>query len=291
MKKLLSVLLCALLLLCSAAQAGVVTVLDRDAEPQFDENSSLFRAYFFKTRASDCILLMCGGKTMLVDCADTNYGSQIIYPELQKLGVTRIDYAVNTHPHNDHINGFISLFDCIEVGQFFTCFPLDYCQEQIDCIAACRAHGIEVVEFDNDADLSFGGLDIWVWRDHKYDTPWPIACNPCSLIMHVSYGDCSLILTADCTIESFIDLYAEKGDLIASDIIKMPHHGHNRPSHDAFKAIHPQVAVITNNYSERIHPVHQFLCNYRCFAMYTGSGLIQAATDGETWQVTQYLIW
>ena len=86
-------------------------------------------------------------------------------------------------------------------------------------------------------------------------------------------------------------LYAEKGERIASDIIKMPHHGYNRPSYDAFKAIHPQVGIITNHYSERIHPVYQFMCNHRCFPMYTGSGIIQAATDGKTWQVTQYLIW
>ncbi len=289
MKKILACALALVLLLSACAFASEVLILERDQEPVFDEGAELLRVYFFDTRASDCILLVCGGQTMLVDCADTNYGRMYIAPELEKLGIDHIDYAVNTHPHDDHIGGFSSLFDCVSVGAFYTCFPLDYCQDQIDCLEACRAHGIGIVEFDNGFDLSFGPLKIWVWRDHRYDTPYPAACNACSLFMHVTYGESTLILTADATMESFNDLLAEKGEAIRADVIKMPHHGINRPSYAAFRLIASQVAVVTNSYNERVQPTYQFLINHGCKMLCTGSGIVQAATDGQTWQVVQYM--
>ncbi|MEK3783150.1 MBL fold metallo-hydrolase [Paenibacillus sp. FSL R5-0810] len=37
----------------------------------------------------------------------------------ERLGVTRIDYAINTHPHYDHMGGYTSLLRAKEIGGFY----------------------------------------------------------------------------------------------------------------------------------------------------------------------------
>ena len=291
MKKTVSLLLTCALLIAAACQASSVKQLSKGAKPSFAADTEFLYLCFFDTMASDAILICQGGKTMLLDCADTGYGSRIVAPKLRELGIERVDYAVNTHPHDDHINGFISLFDEVEVGAFYTAFPLDYCEEQIACVKAAKEHGIEVVQIDNDSDLSFGDLRIWVWRDMKYVSSRPSACNACSMVMHITYQNSSVFLSADAPKDCFVHIAEEKKEAIRADIIKMPHHGHGQPTYAAWKLIGPEMAVITNSSINKISDTVQFLHNNRCPYLLTGNGYVEAYTDGKTWQVVQYDKW
>ncbi|MBQ4452730.1 MAG: MBL fold metallo-hydrolase [Clostridia bacterium] len=291
MKRIVCLFAALAVLFAFAASASPVKQLSKGAKPSFGADADLLYLCFFDTMASDAILIRQGGKTMLVDCADTNYGSNVIAPKLRELGIERIDYAVNTHPHDDHINGFISLFDEVEVGAFYTCFPLDFCAEQIACVKAAREHGIEVVRFDSSADLSFGDLKIRVWQDARFADKGPAACNALSLVMHITYQNSAVLLSADAPKDCFVDLAKEKGALIDADIIKMPHHGHGQPTYAAWQLISPELAVITNSTANRISATIQFLHNNRCPYLLTGNGYVEAFTDGKTWQVVQFDKW
>ena len=289
MKKLL---LCALLTLAllfgCQAFASPVTQLSDGTKPDFPESSKLLKVYFINTHgASDAILLTYDGQSMLIDCGDTNYGLMYVKPLLDNLGIDHVDYAFNTHPHDDHINGFLSLLDRVSIGRFYTAFPFSYCAEQTNVLKAAMAHGVEIVNVDNESDISFGELKIWLYQDAKFLTPIAAKANSASMIIHITLGNSTVMITGDAEKPVFSDMYAEKGDAIQADIIKIPHHGYNTPSYEVFKVIGSKFAVITNYYNERLDDSSQFLRNNACQILYTGRGTVEAVTDGTRWTIGQ----
>ncbi len=59
------------------------------------------------------------GKNMLIDAGSAsrywNYGEKTVLPFLQSEGITRINYLVGSHAHNDHIGGFPHLLENLTV--------------------------------------------------------------------------------------------------------------------------------------------------------------------------------
>lgn len=77
------------------------------------------RAWFFDVGQGDAIFVEFGdGKTLLVDAGPykPDAGSWVVGPALRRLGVNRIDWAVATHPHADHIGGLVWMLREFSVG-------------------------------------------------------------------------------------------------------------------------------------------------------------------------------
>ena len=282
MKRFFLTLLALSLLLSSTALASPVSVLKSNQTPAFDEETPVLKVYFFNIHARDSFLLECGGETMLIDCGGYNYGSSFIAPKLEKLGIRHIDYAVNTHPDDDHICGFISLLDSVTVGTFYTCFPEDYNEYQNQTLRALKKHDVPVVALTEDTDLSFGGLTIWTYQD--WDT---FSTNSRSLVMHVSFGDSAVLFMGDTTSDVHDALAAEKGEAIRADLFKVAHHGINKPTDEMFKLVNPKYAVITNNHTDMVDRTVQFLNRHNCPVLYTVRGCVECVTDGREWKIRQ----
>jgi len=64
-----------------------------------------------------------GGKTLLIDAGgghrDWNVGSRVIVSELARRGALTIDYAVLSHPDQDHGYGFLGVDRELRVGEFW----------------------------------------------------------------------------------------------------------------------------------------------------------------------------
>ena len=60
--------------------------------------------YFLDVGQGDSTLFVVDGKTILIDAGEVDMGDRVV-SDLRKLGVTRIDLLVATHPHSDHIGG------------------------------------------------------------------------------------------------------------------------------------------------------------------------------------------
>ena len=60
-------------------------------------------------------MLESGGETMLIDAGNRG-DADLIIQYLDHLGITRLDYVVFTHPHEDHIGSGSRLVNAFEVG-------------------------------------------------------------------------------------------------------------------------------------------------------------------------------
>ncbi len=248
----------------------------------FSPEEETLDLYVAPLRAADCMLLVCGGETMLVDT-----GKESNYPDvkamLDDLGVKRLDYLFNSHPHDDHLGAFPNLAEDFRIGLFLTPFAEDYPDATYQHKAAKAAHekGIEIRQVENEEVFWLGQARITMYQYTKTKD-----MNQLSGVLLVEFGERRLLLTADCS-ELGGRLLAETYDLHA-ELLKYPHHGIGYVFREQIEAINPEFTIIPHGHGDT-KKTQKLLDKWKisyCFATW---GRIHAATDGTVWVVEQEL--
>ena len=73
---------------------------------------------FIDVGQADSILVRNQDKVMLID-AGTNEAGETVVNYLKNLGITKIDYLIGTHPHEDHIGGLDDVINNFDIGQIY----------------------------------------------------------------------------------------------------------------------------------------------------------------------------
>lgn len=79
---------------------------------------SKLQIYYFDVGQADSILVVADDQTMLID-AGNNEDGPLLASYIQGLGITKIDYLVGTHPHEDHIGGLDDIINNFEIGKIY----------------------------------------------------------------------------------------------------------------------------------------------------------------------------
>lgn len=276
-------LLAALLLFCCACCEEAGHVYRAGEELSVVPGADTFDLYVCPLLGADCMVLCCGGQTMLVDMGKANdYGT--IRLVLQDVGVDRIDIAFNTHPHTDHLGSMIQLSADYPVGCFMTAFPPDYTGTeviQISTLKALEEARIPVITVEDGFVFYLGDARVQVIRQTKYVNP-----NPLSAMLKITFGQRSILLCAD-VIGSAQKYLAETHDLKA-DIFKFPHHGLNKVMREFLEGIDPEYAFFTHGYANTAEAQAQ-LVRYGIPHDFATWGMIHLSTDGQIWLVRQHL--
>lgn len=199
---------------------------------------------FLDVGKADCILISCEGSYMLVDAGDVSVTPQVV-EYLQRRGIFRLDYVVATHADDDHIGGMAEVLSRFEVGRFFTpAVAKEYLPDTPSyqkLTAVCRENAIRVEHPSPGDEWVLGGMKAQVLAPlQKYTDS-----NNTSLVLKLSYGEKSFLLTGDAEKESEEAMLFAQEDLSA-DVLKVGHHGSETSSTEPFlEAIKPQYAVIS----------------------------------------------
>ena len=125
MKKILSLFLI-FIIVFNISACGTITQTDvitnpatdttyATAMPEINESAiipenSTFAVHFIDVGQGDAALVLCDGKSMLIDGGRPK-ASDVIYTYLKNQGINCLDYIICTHPDEDHIGGtFCSAF-------------------------------------------------------------------------------------------------------------------------------------------------------------------------------------
>ena len=288
LKRALSLLLCLAALLITMAyaeeEALPPVLIDRINQPDtyadftFDPEAPLLEVIFPQILNCDAIFLRCGGETMLVDCATQGQAQRIINM-CRQLGITRIDWVVNTHPHEDHIGGFRDLIKEVEVGELWICFPEDYNTHMQKAVDWAEKAGIPVVHYADGDALTLGGASIDVWKlEGKISE-----LNDCSAQFFVTFGERTMLMAADLEKlgqKKYVEL---KGEALKADILKYPHHGLEKLTEEYAAAVSPLYFVVTNN--QRSTEGLKYIRRGTVPCAWTVPGFVTLTTDGTTWLV------
>ncbi len=233
-----------------------VAQYSRPADPPFD--SDLLRINTFAVGDGSCHLIRIpdAGRepyTLLYDCGSGGYwsvGGRTIAPALKRLGVSRIDTLVISHPDIDHYNGCLDLVDAVPVGRVMVNAQMWHEPNEDSAPRALldglAQRGIDVQRMSTGWRESHGGVAIeavWPQNDASEDLP----TNDHSIVLKLHTPDGSLLLCGDIQDDAMRPLLeahrAGRIDLRA-DIWQLPHHGDFvATTREFFEAVKPRVLV------------------------------------------------
>ena len=218
--------------------------------------------HFIDVGQGDAALIRTEKGDILID-AGTNSSEDELKAYLDSLGVTDIEYAVFTHPHEDHIGGADMVLDTYNVKNVVLPDATSTSKTFERMMDAIEAEKCGVIEATPEKTFTVGELTCTILA--PISTSYT-ETNDYSVVIRADYGETSVLFTGDAEThseEEMLERYRFKG-LLDCDLLKVGHHGSDTSSSQAFlDAVTPVYAVIScgegNSYG---HPIQAILARY-----------------------------
>lgn len=213
-----------------------------DKNETADVASAQLKVHFLNVGQALSVLIQDeNGNELLYDMGN-DADAPFISEYLKKAGVESIEYMINSHPHEDHIGGMDKLLKAFEVDTVIMSnltYDTKAYKEVLDLLIQ---KNIKVTDPVPGETYSVGSWSFEIVGPMKttYDET-----NNYSVVIKVTNGSQSVLLTGDAEVDSEHEIIASGADLKA-DILQVPHHGSGSSSSSQFiKKISPQYAVIS----------------------------------------------
>ena len=215
--------------------------------PSFSKN---LKVTFIDVDQGESILVeFPGTKKMLIDGGgvpeDTfDIGENIVSPFLWRKGIKRIHYLVLTHPHPDHANGLKAVARNFRIGEFWEGYSVLENETYAQFLNILHSSVPRKRTFRGD-QTTIKDVLIRCLHPPKRDPFVDRVHNDDSLVMQLSYGSNSFLLTGDIG-EEIEDMLLKYPTSLKSQVLKSPHHASNSSSSSEFlKAISPEIVVVS----------------------------------------------
>lgn len=207
----------------------------------------------------DAILLTSpAGKRVLIDAGPN--GSEIV-DKLRARGVERIDLAIGTHAHADHIGGMDDVMDAFEVGIYIdqglehTTRSYTSVMERVVTkrIPYKKGRAGQSFTLDDDIQIELIGPGTTLLQGTRSDL------NSNSIVARVQHGDNCFLFTGDA--EEPTEHALLRQGLGQCQVLKVAHHGSSHSTTNTWLAkVQPELALISCGKDNRYkHPAEDTL--------------------------------
>lgn len=229
------------------------------------------------------------GRWVLVDAGGVgrsgDAAKSVVLPYLRQRGGDIVLLATS-HPHADHIGGAPRVLRSEHVGGVWDggyVAPSTFYRDVLDAARSQHTPWHHVSVGDS---VSLDGVSFVVLAP---DTTWMQSLrdpNAASLILRVSFGNASFLLTGDAEAGEEEWLMQHQRERLKADVLKVGHHGSSTSSTEPFiAAVHPRVALVSvgagNSYG---HPSVEVLRRFEAQGAHVlrtdDEGTIVVSTDG-----------
>lgn len=240
-----------------------------------------FQIHCVDVGQADCsVIYFPDGKTMMID-AGNNDDADLIKEYLTQMSVSKIDYMVGTHPHEDHIGSMDTVIDNFDIGEIYMPKVSYSSKTYLDVLESIERKKLSVIG-------AKAGMKIASTDDYDVEILSPARdkysdINEYSAVIMIGYKNNKFLFMGDAEKENETEL---EGD-VSADVIKIGHHGSKTSTSDAFiDRVKPQYAIISvgadNTYG---HPSEQVLKKLQerkiCIFRTDESGTIKIKSDGQ----------
>jgi len=190
-----------------------------------------FEITFMDIGRNDGILISCGGEYAFIDSGMYSYGKRAV-EYLQSRGITKLKYYIGTHAHKDHVAGAAAIVAALDVESIIV--NRDYAYNCMIGFAETQEEknilqNTPYMVLSRGEQIYLGGAKITCLGPvaiHGYSYR-NIEENRNSLVMRVTYGDHSVLLTGDATKTELKEIEEADPGCLRADIHKSPHHNAN----------------------------------------------------------------
>lgn len=209
------------------------------------------------------LIVFPNGQTMLIDVGMPAY-APVLAENLKRMGITRLDYLMISHPHNDHMGGVIaadSFLDMIAVDTvMYSGVRRDEKTDRLYALCAERNIPIQVLKKGD--KMEFGPVYMMVlWpkdgTDGKVITKTE-ALNNNSIVVRFDFAEHSSLFVGDLYVSGEALVLGENWGMLNVDLLKVPHHGFATSSSGLFiSRIKPEIAVAMSGYRTSIQRAYE----------------------------------
>ena len=241
---------------------------------------------FFDVGKGDAVLIETANHCMMIDSGydDT---AEVILDYLKERETDRLDYLLLSHFDKDHVGGADRILEEVETG---TVLQPDYQSDggqYGEYMEVMRAQGKAPAVVTQTMELSLDGVEFVIYPPQKKD--YEEEDNDFSLVVRMRYGDGIFLFAGDCEKERLNELLEQREFELASDVLKVPHHGRKeKNSREFLSAVRPVTAVIT---SSKEKPADEEICGILeelgTDVYFTENGTVTVCCDGEKFEVLQ----
>lgn len=200
-----------------------------------------FSVHFVDVGQGDGAVVVCDGKTLVIDAGMPENGPKMVDYLKNTLHVSTIDAIIGTHPHADHIGGLPDVIHAFRVKMLYS--PVDaYESKTFEAMKrAADAEKLKITVPQAGQSFQLGGARV------EFFAPLGIYddVNDLSLVVKITYGRTTFLFTGDAERPSEYDMADSSEDLSAT-VLKVGHHGSNTSTSYVFlRQVMPAYAVIS----------------------------------------------
>lgn len=221
------------------------------------EHADLSVHYIDVGQGDSELIQLPGGRTMLID-AGTNQAEHDLLSYLDSLGISKLDYVIATHPHEDHIGSMDAIVEHYPIGEFYMSKAVTTTKTYKNLLTAIDRKGLSIhtakagVIIIDEPDLK---AEFLAPNQEKYED-----LNNYSAVVKLTYKNRGFLFTGDAEQLSEQEILKNGSD-ISCDVLKVGHHGSKTSTTtDFLSSAQPEIAVIScgkdNSYG---HPHKQTL--------------------------------
>jgi competence protein ComEC len=237
--------------------------------------------YAFDTGQGDAFLFRFpGGENVLVDAGTGNFASGLV-ARLKSLGVRKIDIAVATHPHEDHIGGMPAVLETFPVARFWDSGYNHGSPLQRKVLKILRDKKISFERPRAGHGETLGNVLVEVLAPVKKISNSASDANNNCLALRISYGNISFLMTGDMETEERRTVKK----FPRSTVLKIAHHGSaNGTDASLMREVSPDAVIFTygrqNSYGHPHPAVVELVRKSGARSYATADGEIMMNTDG-----------
>lgn len=292
-----SIILCVMLTSCSvnqesiikSAQAvadGIETINVSSSNQKIQLKKGQLNVLFIDIGQGTSVLIEKDGKYLLYDAGD-NDKEELMVRILKNYNVKKIDVAIGSHPHADHIGGLDAVIDNFDVKKLYMPKVTTNTKTFESVLLSAKKKGLKITSAKAGTPIDFGkdiSVEVLGPIKAKYDD-----LNDYSVVIKLTYKNQSVLLTGDASYESEMDMVKSGEDLSAS-LLLTPHHGSSSSSSaKLLSAVNPEYTVIQvgaeNKYGHPTDKVLKRLQKQQIKVFRNDlQGSVLATTNGEKWE-------
>lgn len=195
--------------------------------------------YYIDVGQADSILISNNNHHMLIDAGNNEDGPKLVNFLKNELNISKLDYVIGTHPHEDHIGGLDDIINNFEIENVYLPDVITTTKTFEEVLEEIENKSLSITVPKIGGTIALGEADFTILHTGT-DTK---DLNHASIVLKMIFGDYSYLFTGDATAEIEKNIINDNIDI---DVLKVAHHGSLYSTTEEFLSkVTPTYAIIS----------------------------------------------